>query len=298
VLAGIEKLYGLSFLQNAATANPLPLPGRPSTAPTVVIAQPASASSVSGTITVSGTAQPQGSATVSTVQVSADGGTPQPAAGTTDWSAWLDTTALANGSHTITVQATDSSGSTGGASVTVSVANTSGTACAATPAGASELSGNRSVESSQAGWTGHYNSHSTVTRVEPPSGSYDGLWALQIALNSGSGKAGVNNVNPRWVPGPPGLATTAGQHYTASALVQGSTPGESVSLLTKETTRSGSTAGYHVTTTTLGDTGWHQISSGYTVRHTGDAIRYSLYATNLANTSQRLLADCLSLQKP
>jgi len=154
-----------------------------------------------------------------------------------------------------------------------------------------------SLESGQDGWTGTYASGSAVTRIQPGGGSYDGSWALQIAPKSGgSGTAGVNNVNPIWVPGPPGTSTTAGATYTGSAFVHASLAGETVSLLMRETTPSGSGVGYHTTTLTLPDTAWHQISSAYTAKNSGDLIRYSLYVSNFANSSQNLLADCLSLQ--
>jgi phospholipase C len=172
------------------------------------------------------------------------------------------------------------------------------TACPATPPGATELSGNLSVETGKTGWQGTYNSNSAVTRVEPAGGSYDGLWALRIAAKSGSGKAGVNNARPTWIPGPPGLATTAAQKYTGSAFVEANTPGEQASLQIREMTPAGVTAGQHTSTVTLADTGWHQVKSAYTAKYSGDSIRYSLYVPNLAAASQKLLADCLSLQAP
>ncbi len=170
--------------------------------------------------------------------------------------------------------------------------------CPAAPGGSTELSGNVSLETTQAGWTGVYTSGSAVARMQPGGGSYDGSWALQIAPKAGtSGTAGVNNVNPIWVPGPPGISTTAGQTYTGSAVVQASVAGETVSLLVRETTPTGSGVSYHTTTVTLPDTAWHQVSSAYTAKNTGDVIRYSLYVSNFASSSQYLLADCLSLQQ-
>ena len=299
VLAGIEKLYGLPLLAGAATVSAVPLPGGSTvpSPPQVAIASPAGGSTVSGTLTVSGTAQAASGATISKVQVSVDGGTPVLASGTTAWSVGLDTTALSNGSHTITAQATDSNGSTGSASITVTVSNgVTTTACPAPPAGTTELSGNVSVESSQTGWTGVYNGNSVVTRVEPAGGSYDGLWAVQVALKAGtSGAAGVNNAKPLWVPGPPGVATSAGVAYTGSAFVRASVAGETIRLLVREVTASGKGVGYHTTAITLGDTGWHQITSAYAAKNTGDELRYYLYASHLANSGQNFLADCLSL---
>jgi Phosphoesterase family len=172
------------------------------------------------------------------------------------------------------------------------------TSCPPMPGGSTELSGNVSLETGQTGWTGVYTSGSAVTRIQPTGGSYDGGWALQIAPKAGgSGTAGVNNVNPIWVPGPPGESTTTGATYTGSVFVRASAVGETVSLLVRETTTSGSGLGYHTTTRTLPDTAWHQISSAYTAKNSGDLIRYSLYVSNFASSGQYLLADCLSLQQ-
>src|SRR5689334_5336364 len=178
-VATIEQGFGLPCLANACTANTLPLSGNEMPPPSVSITQPANGSTVSGTVTVAGTAAAQGSASISQVQVSVGNGAPQTATGTTSWSAGIDTTSLASGRHTITATATDSNNLTATASITIQVSNGS-TACPAPPSGTTELSGNVSVEDGQTGWTGKYNSHSVVTRVQPAGGSYDGLWALQV----------------------------------------------------------------------------------------------------------------------
>jgi hypothetical protein len=266
----------------------------------VTISAPAVNATVSGTLALSGAAAAAGTASIAQVQVGVDNGTPQPASGTTSWTASVDTTTLTNGAHTITVQATDTNGKVGAASVTVNVSNLSTTtSCPAAPAGATELSGNVGLETSQTGWTGTYNSTSVNTRVSPAGGSYEGTWALQVALKSGStGAAGVNNVNPYWVPGPPGVASTAGQVFTGGAFVRANTAGEMISLLIRELTPTGAGVGSHLTTMTVGDTGWHQITSAYTAKGSGNQIRYSLYASNLANSGQNFQADCLSLHTP
>jgi hypothetical protein len=262
----------------------------------VTITSPAANSTVAGTVTVSGTAGD--SAGISQVQVSVDGGMPQTATGTTSWTTSINTSTLTNGTHTITATATDANGATGSASVTVTVNNTTvATHCPATPTGATELSGNLSLETSQSGWTGIYDATSVNTRVEPAGGSYDGNWALRVGATA-AGAAGVNNASPIWVPGPPGTATTAGQKYTGSAFVQAGTVGEQVDLIVRETTPSGAGVGSHTTVLTLGDTKWHQITSVYTAADTGDLIRYSLYDPSFASSSQYFLADCLSLQTP
>jgi phosphatidylinositol-3-phosphatase len=301
----IEDLFGLPYLAHAGDAQTNSLVGHfgippgviTSPSPVVSITQPASNSTVSGALTVAGTAGD--AAGIAQVQVSVDNGAAQLATGTTSWTASIDTTALTNGTHTINVQATDTDGNVGTASVTVTVNNTTtATSCPATPAGTTELSGNLSLEASQAGWTGVYNASSHPTRVEP-AGSYDGSWALEVAPKAGAaGAAGVNNANPIWVPGAPGIATTSGQVYTGSAFVAASTPGEKISLLVRETTPSGTAVSSHTTSVTLSNTNWQQITSAYTAKGTGDQIRYSLYAANFASSQQYFLADCLSLQTP
>jgi lysophospholipase L1-like esterase len=77
-------------------------------APTVGVVSPASNATVSGTISVSGTAADN--VGVSAVQVSIDGGALVTAAGTTSWSTSLNTASLANGAHTLTAKATDAAG--------------------------------------------------------------------------------------------------------------------------------------------------------------------------------------------
>ena len=86
--------------------------------------------------------------------------------------------------------------------------------------------------------------------------------------------------------------------YTGSAFVEASVPGEKVTLLVRETTPKGTSVGSHATTVTLSDTKWHQITSAYTAKGTGNVIRYSLYASNFASSGQHFLADCMSLQTP
>ena len=77
--------------------------------PAVTISSPASGSTVSGSVAVGGTASSNGS-TVARVAVSVDGGSWQTATGTTNWNWSWDTTSVANGTHTVAVQATDAAG--------------------------------------------------------------------------------------------------------------------------------------------------------------------------------------------
>jgi hypothetical protein len=265
------------------------------TPPTASITSPTNGSSASGMLTVNATASDD--VGVSQVAFSVDG-KPVATSTTAPYSASIDTTALSNGTHTLTAVATDTSNnSTASAPVTVTVANTAPTtSCPATAAGTTELSGNLSLEANQTGWTGSYNGNSKLSRVTVSGGSFDGNSALQIANKPGTtGPAGVNNVNPYWVPGSPGLATTAGRKYVGSAEVRANAAGQQVSLLVRETTSSGTGVSSTVKTLTLPDTAWHPIATTYTAKNAGDSIRYSLYGTFTA-ASQPFIADCLSLQ--
>jgi Bacterial Ig domain len=89
--------------------------------PSVSISTPAGGALVSGTITVSGSASSV--AGISSVQVQVDSGSAVTATGTASWTQSVDTTALTDGAHTVTAQATDSFGRSTGASVSVTVSN-------------------------------------------------------------------------------------------------------------------------------------------------------------------------------
>jgi uncharacterized lipoprotein NlpE involved in copper resistance len=93
------------------------------TPPTVKIASPATGSTVSGNLQLSGSAADNSS--VATVAVAVDGGSWQVASGTTSWTSAWNTTSAVNGQHTITVRATDASGNVATASADVTVSNTS-----------------------------------------------------------------------------------------------------------------------------------------------------------------------------
>src|SRR5712691_11334709 len=80
-------------------------------APLVVsMTSPTNGASVSGTITVSGTASD--SVAVTLVQLAVDSGSFSNASGTNNWSFSLNTVLLSNATHTLTAKATDSSGNT------------------------------------------------------------------------------------------------------------------------------------------------------------------------------------------
>jgi hypothetical protein len=86
-------------------------------APTIL--SPVDGAIVAGTVTVTGAAS---SITVN-VDVSVDGGGHQTASGTTSWWKALDTTALADGAHTLTARATDSRGRTATTAIVINVSN-------------------------------------------------------------------------------------------------------------------------------------------------------------------------------
>lgn len=307
----VEELFGLPYLAHAADAQttslgghfgivvpPVSPPPPDVTPPTVGVTSPAGGATVNGSVAVIATASDD--VRVDHVDLAVDGNVFGTDA-TSPYQGVLDTTGLTDGQHALTAVATDSSGNTQTSDpVVVTVDHTLPvSACAPTPAGVTELSGNLSVESSQTGWTGVYNSSSLVQRVAVAGGSFDGLEALSIGPKPGlTGAAGVNNVSPIWVPGSPGVATVAGRTYTASAMVRASVPGMSIGLRIRERTTAGTTLNTATTVLTAPDTGWHSISNSYAAKGTGNSLNYSLYATNFAGSSQSLLADCLSLQAP
>ena len=94
---------------------------RDTVAPSIVVSVPTTGASITGTVTVAGSASDNTG--VSQVQVSVDGGSYQAATGTSQWSRALDTSAYADGSHVITARATDAAGNATAATVQVQVSN-------------------------------------------------------------------------------------------------------------------------------------------------------------------------------
>jgi hypothetical protein len=91
------------------------------TAPKVAIGAPAAASIVTGLVSLSGTASDNVS--VASVAVSVDGGSWQTASGTTSWTSSWSSLGVANGSHSLTARATDTSGNQSTAVESVTVNN-------------------------------------------------------------------------------------------------------------------------------------------------------------------------------
>ena len=95
---------------------------RDTTKPRVTIAAPTAGSTLSGAVTIMGTASDNIS--VAKVEVSVDGGAWRLASGTTSWSSPVDTTTLSDATHTITSRATDTKGNAASTSVSVIADNT------------------------------------------------------------------------------------------------------------------------------------------------------------------------------
>jgi hypothetical protein len=86
-------------------------PPKSTSAPTISIAAPSAGSTVSGRISVSGTAS-DSSTSLASIKISVDGGAYHPASGTASWTFALDTTSYPDGAHAIAAKVTDSAGST------------------------------------------------------------------------------------------------------------------------------------------------------------------------------------------
>jgi hypothetical protein len=118
-----------------------------STLPTVAITSPVSGAAVSGTITV--TANASDSVGIASVQFQIDGSNLGAAATTAPYSASLNTTTLANGNHTLTAVATDTSNNKAtSAAVSITVNNTTQpavTVSVTSPSSGATVSGTISV---------------------------------------------------------------------------------------------------------------------------------------------------------
>lgn len=307
----VEDFFGLPYIAHAADAqtnslighfglslNTGSIPNPPDDTPSISVTGPTDGTSVTGTVTATASASSPAS-DVTNVEFYVDN-TLVTSTSQSPYTASIDTTTLTNGTHALTAKAYTASNATQTSSPISLIVNNNivtATACAAPPAGITELSSNVSLETNQNGWTGVYNSNSNPTRLQVSGGSYDGQWALSVAPKAGAtGAAGVNNASPIWIPGSPGAAIVAGKSYTGSVMVKASVAGESVNLMLRETTTSGTGVAFHTTTVTLPDTDWHSLQSLYIGANSGDVLRYSLFATNFTSSSQFFLADCLSLQ--
>lgn len=92
------------------------------TAPVVLISSPSPGATVSGTISVTGSASDN--VALAKIEVAIDAGSWQLASGTTSWSWSWNTSAVADGTHTVAARATDTSGNVAASSQTITVGNT------------------------------------------------------------------------------------------------------------------------------------------------------------------------------
>jgi hypothetical protein len=111
--------------------------------PSVSISSPANGSTVSGTVSVSGVASD--GLTISSVQLSVDGGAFSNVSGTTSWSISLNSNSLSNGTHSLSAKVNDSAGNSATSSLVDITVDNSSTAsdCTlyASPSGSSSNSG-------------------------------------------------------------------------------------------------------------------------------------------------------------
>jgi hypothetical protein len=112
----------VSNAAGSATSNVATLTVNVPQPPSVSITSPAIGTTVSGAITVAGTASD--AVGLSSVQVQIDGGVFSPSSGTTNWTFSLDTASLSNAVHSVTARATNSSGLTASTTITLNVSNT------------------------------------------------------------------------------------------------------------------------------------------------------------------------------
>lgn len=123
----LDAAGNLSNASNSASATtatppPSPQPPPPPTPPTVSITQPTGGSTLTGTVFILGSAT--SNTGIAAVTVSIDGQPFQGAGGTTSWSAIFNTDQYSDGAHTIVAKATDTSGTSATATVSVFTNNT------------------------------------------------------------------------------------------------------------------------------------------------------------------------------
>ena len=190
------------------------------TPPVVTISAPSGGATVAGSVSVSGTAADTGG--LASVAVSVDGGLYQPTAGTASWTDSLDTTALANGAHTITARAVDMSGNASTANVSVNVQNADATppavqigspAAGATLSGAVIVSGGASDDAQVAS-----------VAVSVDGGAYaaaQGTTSWSYALNTTSLANGAHTISVRATDGSGNVATASVAVTVQNALPAG-----------------------------------------------------------------------------
>jgi hypothetical protein len=197
----------------------------------VTIQSPTAGSTVFGTINVSGTASSKFG--ISSVSVSVDSGTFQPAAlsGST-WTYSLNTNNLTNANHTVTARAVDNHRNTGTTGVTVTVNNTPPVISISTPQTGALIVGTFTVSgtaSSQAGvasvqvrvdsaaWTSSANTTNWAVPVNSAAYS-DGAHTVSAMATDSVGHASTTSVSVTFSNSPPAVSISS---PSAGALVSG-----------------------------------------------------------------------------
>lgn len=100
----------------------------PAHPPTAAITSPANGSTVSGTVTIQGTASDtNGDDTIQKVEISVDGGSWTEAVGTTTWTYSLDSKGISDGDHSIRLRSYDGVDHSDIQTITITVKNDEGT---------------------------------------------------------------------------------------------------------------------------------------------------------------------------
>ena len=223
-------VLGLQFTSNSVTVNVANAPPPDTTPPTVSITSPANGATVSGTITV--TANAADNVGVAGVQFRVDGANVGAEDSAAPYSASFNTTAVANGSHTLSAVARDAAGNrTTSAGVTVSVSNGGAVtrieednpAVSASPAGAwvrrgaevATFSGGAAGSSDIAGATASLIFNGTAVSWIGLKCSICGIATVSI---DGGAATSVDTAGPGAV-GSPGLASEP--VFTVSGLAAG-----------------------------------------------------------------------------
>ena len=225
-------VLGLQFTSNPVTVNVANAPPPDTTPPTVSITSPANGATVSGTITV--TANAADNVGVAGVQFRVDGANVGAEDSAAPYSASFNTTAVANGSHTLSAVARDAAGNrTTSAGVTVSVSNGGAVtrieednpAVSASPAGAwvrrgaevATFSGGAAGSSDIAGATASLTFNGTAVSWIGLKCSICGIATVSI---DGGAATSVDTAGPGAV-GSPGLASEP--VFAVSGLAAGTT---------------------------------------------------------------------------
>ena len=169
------------------------------TPPTVAFISPAESATVSGRVSISGSAADN--AQLARIDVSVDGGPYQPASGTSAWTYALDSTAYPDGSHTLRARATDAAANTAFATLSVIIRNsvdidtTPPAVAIALPSAGSSVGGDVSV-------SGNASDNGTVSKVEVSvdGGSYgpaQGTATWRYTLDTTSLSDGAHTVTAR-----------------------------------------------------------------------------------------------------